>query len=139
LFLLVVLSAACSFDTSTTIDSPSSATADAAVPTVTVSQDGGASADAGRFDRPNQNGDGGLNKAVTCEEMYGTAPSFDLCEETTNSCRFYVQTSEDTCKNLCSSYGGECVDNYDGNCASSIGSQGCNVVHYDQVCICSLP
>ena len=76
---------------------------------------------------------------VTCDKMYGTADSFDLCEETANSCRFYVKTNEDTCTNLCGSMGGTCIDNYDGNCGSGIGSQGCNVVHFDQVCICSKP
>ncbi len=140
LFLLLLLSTACSFDASTTVDPISTEGADAALPGVGVSYDGGATVDANRFEMPGDEQDAAPSKPPpTCEEMYGTATNFDLCEETTNSCRFYVMTNEDTCTNLCSSFGGECIDNYDGDCSSGIGSQGCDIVHYDQVCICTLP
>jgi hypothetical protein len=144
LIVLVVLIAGCSFnpDTTSTEEGSAGAGADAAAPpAVGASLDAGSmeqdAGDAGRFD---QLGDGGFTAVTpTCEKMYGTANGFDLCEATVNSCRFYVITSEDTCTNLCTSFGGACIDNYDGNCASNIGSQGCDVVHQDQVCICTLP
>jgi hypothetical protein len=142
LYLLLVLAAACSFDPNTTSES-STAGPDAAIPTVGANLDASA-ADQEARDGGNmptdEKGDAGFDAVpVTCDKMYGAADSFDLCEETSNSCRFYVMTNEDTCTNLCGSFGGTCIDNYDGNCGSGIGSQGCNVVHFDQVCICSKP
>lgn len=133
LFLLVMLSTGCSFDPSTTLEPVGPEGADAAPPAVSATLDGGVGIDA-RFEMPDAS-----EPALSCNDMYGTASDFNLCEETSDSCRFYVRTNEDSCTNLCSSFGGACIDNYDGNCGSGIGSQGCNVVHFDQVCICSLP
>lgn len=138
LFLLVMLSTGCSFDASTTLEPAAPEGADAALPAVSATQDGGAGVDAGGGEMPDAEPDA-TEPALSCNDMYGTASDFNLCEETTDSCRFYVRTNEDSCTNLCSSFGGACIDNYDGNCSSGIGSQGCNVVHFDQVCICSLP
>jgi hypothetical protein len=140
LFLLFVLTAACSFDpdTSTSVDEPNGSGPDAATPTVGANFDGGA--DAPSPGDPDADTKGPADAVpITCQAMYGAADSFDLCEETNNSCRFYVRTNEDSCTNLCASFGGNCIDNYDGNCGSGIGSQGCDVVHFDQVCICSKP
>lgn len=140
LFVFLVLITACTFDTDTQSVDTRSPDAEPSFGTM---------ADAGAMN-PDSTSEGQLDSGAavdaavdtapaTCDSIYGAATNFDLCEATPTSCRFYVLTNEDSCTNLCASFGGACIDNYDGSCASAIGSQGCNVVHLDQVCICTLP
>ena len=75
---------------------------------------------------------------VACTNQYGGAMDFQLCGSTPTSCTFYVVTNEDTCNNLCASFGGTCQESWDGDCGTTPGSQGCTPVHFNQVCVCSL-
>jgi hypothetical protein len=75
-----------------------------------------------------------------CTAKYGTATSFYFCSATATSCTFYVKTNEDTCQNLCTSFGGSCLGGYDnsGYCNSTGQQSSCSWVHSTQICICSL-
>jgi len=130
---MLLLLGACTFDGNTVGENQGAP--DARIPAVSGSRDGGLvkRTDASRDEIKPDSG------PATCQSLYGEATNYDLCEETATSCRFYVLTNEETCNNLCAKFGGACIDNYDGNCGSDVGSQGCGVVHYDQVCICSKP
>ena len=77
-----------------------------------------------------------------CLARYGGAPTFMLCSTAPGSCTFYVATGDDSCTNLCASFGGTCLESWDEgvpSCTPATAGQSCTPLHSDQICQCSLP
>ncbi|MEX1365223.1 MAG: hypothetical protein AB1Z98_19000 [Nannocystaceae bacterium] len=50
---------------------------------------------------------------ATCDELYGNAPGYVLCEETDTECRFNATTGGGTCNEVCADFGGMCLAAFD--------------------------
>jgi hypothetical protein len=108
--------------------------------------DGGRHEDGGRSDGGRSDGgrsDGGRADAgpPPCTAAFGAADSFELCEETAESCRFYADTGGGSCRALCSSFGASCIaaadeDAAEGRCAV-LAPIGCGADRNDSICTCS--
>ena len=49
----------------------------------------------------------------SCDDTFGEAAGYELCEETAASCEFSVNLSSSTCTALCASYGASCINAFD--------------------------
>lgn len=83
-------------------------------------------------------GSGGM---ATCDEMYGGAADYMLCEETEDSCRFNVTIGmASNCTGVCESFGGACngAQLNDVDLCVSTGDTTCDdMAVNDLICICS--
>lgn len=77
-----------------------------------------------------------------CDEVFGSAAGYVLCQESSTSCLFYtVLNKVETCACRCAIFGGTCIS------ASGEGDSSCEVFKTsscdefanDQICECSLP
>lgn len=79
--------------------------------------------------------------AATCDEMYGGATDYMLCEEAADSCRFNVTTAmAASCDMVCQSFGGTCVGAQlnEADPCTSTGDTTCDDGgNNDLMCICS--
>jgi hypothetical protein len=78
----------------------------------------------------------------TCTELYGFTPSFVLCNQTPTQCRFYTNTNQQSCTQICTQGGGTCIsaceEGGSGNCNCDY-SEPCSNAAYDQICTCTRP
>lgn len=79
----------------------------------------------------------------TCDEVFSGAPAYFLCEETSDSCEFYVNLpSDSTCASICMAEGATCIASYQERAAvpcERLSMMGCGVHAEDFICICSRP
>jgi len=83
----------------------------------------------------------------SCQERYGQAASYLLCQETATTCRFNanikIATAAGTCEALCAQYGGTCLAAYDnpdgaGNeCTALSTPDTCATQRTTEICVCS--
>jgi hypothetical protein len=78
----------------------------------------------------------------SCIGLYGEAPSFQLCQERTTECEFYmVAASNVSCGDVCSAAGGRCLDAHDnegGPCGRRTSNNpDCTTLFNDLICVCS--
>lgn len=82
----------------------------------------------------------GTSAMAPCDETYGAAADYMLCEEAADSCRFAVTVSMMPCTTICESFGGMCVGaqlNEKPVCTST-GDITCEDMSSNTViCICS--
>ncbi len=101
---------------------------------------GGVATDSGGNSAGGTGGVGG--SPPSCDGLYGAAPEYLLCTETTTSCQFLRNsTPARSCDTVCSTYGGTCIDadNGDpGSCAVS-GNADCTTSLSSSLCTCSKP
>ncbi|MBW2525678.1 MAG: hypothetical protein JRI23_15955 [Deltaproteobacteria bacterium] len=86
-------------------------------------------------------GSGGSAGPIGCDDQYGAASHFVLCSETQTSCLFYVFLDQDSCRNACRDFGGECLGahhNANPDSCDVITSTDCTTVSGDEICECSL-
>jgi hypothetical protein len=80
-----------------------------------------------------------------CDQLFGGAPGYQICEEKQGSCRFYVQTNNASCHATCGKYGVKCLGAQNNvtytECSVDIfDSITCSTQNYtDQICECSKP
>lgn len=81
--------------------------------------------------------------AITCDEMYGTAPDYILCMETDSECHFNA-TTNGSCNELCPMYGGACIEAFDNpntagqECeANPAAGDTCSTSRTTGLCVCS--
>ena len=78
---------------------------------------------------------------ATCDEMYGGAMDYMLCEEAADSCRFNVTIAMTAnCTMVCESFGGSCIGAQlnDADPCLSTGDTTCeDMAVNDLMCICS--
>lgn len=77
-----------------------------------------------------------------CDEQYGGAVGYQLCEATDGSCQFFVNNRlQVTCEQICRELGGTCLTAHDGDPVDPCALQaedGCLTPHGSQICTCSL-
>lgn len=83
----------------------------------------------------------GTGASATCDEMYGAATDYMLCEEAADSCSFNVTTAmAANCTMVCESFGGTCVGAQlnDTDACVSTGDSTCDdMTLTDLICVCS--
>ncbi len=84
----------------------------------------------------------------TCEEIFGTAAAFVDCTGPTSTgttCEFYTNPSggDESCNNVCASFGGTCSATYANGSAgfrcTRIGGGSCSSTYNDMICVCNRP
>lgn len=79
--------------------------------------------------------------AQTCDEQYGAATDYMLCEELPDSCAFSVTIGmAESCNDVCTSFGGECIEVQlnDVDLCVSTGAGTCDQMDInDLICVCS--
>ncbi len=83
-------------------------------------------------------GSGGI---ATCDEMYGAATDYLLCEEAADSCSFNVTTGmAASCAQVCESFGGMCVAgrlNSKDLCTADADTTCDDAGNNDLICVCT--
>jgi len=79
---------------------------------------------------------------ASCDELYGAAPDYILCEQADDSCAFNVRLDNDSCERLCASFGGVCVAAFDNPNTSGDecviqGEDTCLRQRGTEICVCS--
>ena len=74
----------------------------------------------------------------SCEDRYGEAEDFILCEQTELECRFFARTSGN-CGNLCSAFDGMCISAFHdvSNQCETASPLSCGSMQGTQICVCS--
>lgn len=82
----------------------------------------------------------------TCEEIYGAASQYSLCDEQPTTCEFNVETNGGSCGLLCGNYGGTCLEAYDNDtdptmpgieCIRKPGDDNCDSERNTEICVCT--
>ena len=76
--------------------------------------------------------------ASDCNSVFGEAPDYELCEETSSSCKFNVTLHGSDCATLCRSFGKACVgafDNTEPGCVET-GVDTCDTTRRNEICVC---
>jgi hypothetical protein len=80
--------------------------------------------------------------ASACDDVYGAAPDYMLCEEMADSCSFNVTIDMAmSCNDVCTTYGGTCVgaELNDVELCTSTGAGTCDQMDVGNlICVCSL-
>lgn len=77
---------------------------------------------------------------LTCDQIFGTADGYLLCMEDETSCTFALNTGNNNCNVVCSSFGEVClgaIDNPTGVTCDQQGASSCDVTKGSTICICS--
>lgn len=79
----------------------------------------------------------------TCDDLFGSAPGYELCFEDDMQCGFDLDTGDQSCNTVCASFGSTCLGAFDnpggsGGCSQE-GVDDCNTVHNTEICVCSRP
>jgi hypothetical protein len=78
-----------------------------------------------------------------CDVQYATAAGYMLCEERPTECEFVsLLEGMRSCGSTCAALGGRCIDAYRNElpfppCERQGDPIGCDVLHQDDICICS--
>ncbi len=78
-----------------------------------------------------------------CTDLFGTAPEFELCDGTDETCSFNARTDGGTCGEMCASLGSYCVaaQSNDGpdRCVDSGNPDTCTTPRGTEICTCARP
>ncbi len=78
-----------------------------------------------------------------CTDLFGTAPEFELCDATDETCSFNARTNGGTCDEMCASLGSYCVtaQSNDGpdRCVDSGNPDTCTTPRGTEICTCARP
>lgn len=80
------------------------------------------------------------NPALSCNELFVSAPSYYLCIETAASCEFYIYGgSMQNCTAVCGARGLACLAAYGnvGYCEHSTNIITCETYYTDEICLCA--
>ena len=80
----------------------------------------------------------------TCDQLYGGAPEYILCDEQPDTCEFNARTDGGDCNEMCQDFGGTCVmayDNQTGNGLDCIRVEAtgddCTTNRTTEICVCT--
>jgi hypothetical protein len=76
--------------------------------------------------------------AASCDDLFGTVPEYELCEESTATCTF-GGLIEGTCDAMCAMFGSTCEsarDSDEGAVCVELGEVGCDSMHGRAICTC---
>lgn len=80
---------------------------------------------------------------MECLDIFGTAPDFELCEETATTCSFQVTLAMASCDAMCMMFGGTCAETFTNtasDCASLDAATTCDdATANDHICVCNKP
>lgn len=85
-------------------------------------------------------GSSGTGAMAACDDMYGGAADYMLCEEAADSCRFAVTVTMTSCTSVCEAFGGACIGGQlnEKPVCTSTGDITCEDTSSNTViCICS--
>lgn len=77
-----------------------------------------------------------------CDDLFGAAPGYELCEETPESCSFNATTGGGSCDDMCMMFNSTCVTAFNNDmsdCASQMAEVMCSEVANDNICVCAKP
>ena len=91
---------------------------------------------------PPMTDDGGSSSggAMSCDDQFGAAAGYELCEETAESCSFNATTDGGSCDAMCMMFGSTCITAFTNdmsNCASQLLEVACSEVAGDNICVCA--
>jgi hypothetical protein len=91
-------------------------------------------------DSPDAAPAGGPVSSSTCEALFGSAPAYMLCGETSSTCQFAADDPDDqdfVCRTMCGSH--QCLSGFDtdGLSCDALTEDGCNAEHQSQICVCA--
>lgn len=76
----------------------------------------------------------------TCDEQFGSAPDYELCAETGDTCSFVSDAGDNdfNCDQLCGELGATCVSAFDTNGMTCVAGaeDSCDSPHQSQICVC---
>jgi hypothetical protein len=75
-----------------------------------------------------------------CNDIYGTAPGYELCEENEDECRFDANLDGGSCHDMCIMFGGMCIGALGNGQAGGCGVTGmddCADTPNTEICICT--
>jgi hypothetical protein len=87
--------------------------------------------------------DGGLPSSA-CDDVFGAARGYVLCDSDDSSCTFYLNLDGDfSCATACDGFGVACLDGWDdtdtaNQCEVEVRI-GCDDAHSDEICQCARP
>lgn len=77
---------------------------------------------------------------LSCDESYGTAPDYVLCEQRDDACVFSATTNGGNCNEMCAALGGVCIEAFDNDpgapCVANPGDN-CATTADDEICVCT--
>jgi hypothetical protein len=81
---------------------------------------------------------------ATCDDLYGTAVEYILCDQQPDTCEFNVRTNGGNCTQLCYAFGSTCVAAYDnqadpGTECVRVEATGdvCTTTRNTEICVCT--
>lgn len=110
--------------------------------TTTPAEESGDSESSGSPPPMTDSGDSTTGMAGTCNDLFGMAPAYELCEETPDSCSFNAMTDGGSCDEMCMMFGATCITSFTNDmsdCASMMDEVACTEVAGDNICVCAKP
>ncbi|MBW2457820.1 MAG: hypothetical protein JRI68_25165 [Deltaproteobacteria bacterium] len=84
-------------------------------------------------------GGGAGGGGLSCDDQYGQANGYVLCEQTTSTCEFFTIAGGKHCRAICAALGGECASAIDnGSGCVHQAEITCTTALNDLICVCSL-
>jgi hypothetical protein len=80
--------------------------------------------------------------AATCDEIFGTAAGYVLCEDNADNCSFNVMLGMTSCDALCMSFGSTCIEGFTNSATGCVtdGALACDdATTTESVCRCAKP
>ncbi len=80
---------------------------------------------------------------TTCDERYGQAVEYILCDERPDTCEFNARTDGGNCNQMCAAFGGTCVAAYDNasdpgvECDRVDSNDDCSTNRNTEICVCT--
>lgn len=85
--------------------------------------------------------DSGPVEPATCDEAFGGALEYELCQSYTDACKIAVRLDGGNCAEFCASYGVACLDAFDNDTANGLACvekqrDGCDRNRTTEICVC---
>jgi hypothetical protein len=127
-------------DDETTGDDATTGSASTSTSTTSTTSTGAPDDDAATSDADDTNGSSS-GAAPSCDEQYGEAADYLLCDESPESCSFNVTIAMTiSCDDVCSMFGGTCIEAHlnEEDLCESTGRASCDQSDFDDgICVCT--
>lgn len=104
-------------------------------------EDAGSREDAGVVEDAGPPEDAAPPEPLTCDDIYGDALEYELCQSYTDACKVAVRLDRSNCTEFCASYGVACLDAFDNDTANlpaCVEKQrdSCDQNRTTEICVC---